>query len=48
MAQPSHIYTSTLDRRGRRRRRRRTVWPAALWIAALGALLVLGGAVLLG
>jgi hypothetical protein len=49
MPRPSHIYASTLDRRDRRWRRRRTVWPAALpWIAALGALLALCGALLLG
>jgi hypothetical protein len=49
MPQPSHIYASTLDRRHRRWRGRRTVWPAAItWIAALGALLALGGALLLG
>jgi hypothetical protein len=48
MPQPSHIYASTLHRRGRRWRRRRRqqarpVWPAA----ALSALLVLGAAVVL-
>jgi hypothetical protein len=48
MPQPSHIYASTLDRRDRRWRRRRAAWAAALWIAALGALLALGGALLLG
>jgi hypothetical protein len=49
MPQPSHIYASTMDRRDRRRRRRRTGWAAALpWIAALGALLALAGALLLG
>jgi hypothetical protein len=48
MPQPSHIYASTLSRRGWRRRRRRSVWPAALtWLAALGALIALG-ALLLG
>jgi hypothetical protein len=49
MPQPSHIYASTLDRRHRRWRRRRAALPAALpWIAALGAVLALGGALLLG
>jgi hypothetical protein len=46
MPQPSHIYASTLHRRGRRwsrRRQVRPVWPAA----ALSALLVLGAAVVL-
>jgi hypothetical protein len=48
MPQPSHIYASTLDRRDRRWRRRRSTWPAALlWIAALGAILALGGGALL-
>jgi hypothetical protein len=43
MPQPSHIYASTLTRRGRRRRRRRSLWPAMLaWLAAAGALLTLG------
>jgi hypothetical protein len=48
MPQPSHIYASTLGRRDRRWRRRRTAWPPALWIAALGALLALAAALLLG
>jgi hypothetical protein len=48
MPQPSHIYASTLDRRGRRRRRRRSAWPAALaWIAVTAALLAAGGTILL-
>ena len=44
MPQPSHIYASTLHRRGRRWRRRRPIWPAA----ALSTLLVLAAAVLIG
>jgi hypothetical protein len=40
MPQPSHIYASTLHRRGRRWRRRRPVWPAAV----LSTLLVLAAA----
>jgi len=30
MPQPSHIYASTLHRRGRRWNRRRPVWPAVI------------------
>jgi hypothetical protein len=45
MPQPSHIYASTLSRRRRRWGRRRGAWLP--WIAALGALLVLAGALLL-
>jgi hypothetical protein len=38
MSQPSHIYASTLDRRSRRWRRRRAIWPFALVaLAAIGA-----------
>ena len=44
MPQPSHIYASTLHRRGRRWSRRRPIWPAA----ALSTLLVLAAAVLIG
>jgi hypothetical protein len=44
MPQPSHIYASTLHRRGRRWGRRRPIWPAA----ALSTLLVLAAAVLIG
>jgi hypothetical protein len=44
MPQPSHIYASTLHRRGRRWSRRRPIWPAA----ALSALLVLAAAILIG
>ena len=48
MSQPSHIYSSTVRRRGRRWSRRRAIWPFAL--AALVALagLALLAAVLLG
>jgi hypothetical protein len=42
MPQPSHIYASTLHRRGRRWSRRRPVWPAAV----CGLLAVCGVAVL--
>jgi len=42
MPQPSHIYASTLHRRGRRWSRRRPVWPAAV----CGLLAVSGVAVL--
>jgi hypothetical protein len=48
MPQPSHIYASMLARRDRRWRRRRAAWTALPWIAALAALLALGGALLLG
>jgi hypothetical protein len=44
MPQPSHIYTSTLDRRRRRWRRRRGGAPVVF--AVLGAL-VIGGAIVL-
>ena len=48
MPQPSHIYASTLHRRGRRWSRRRTAWPAALrGLAALGVVVVIVGALLL-
>ena len=49
MPQPSHIYASTLHRRGRRWSRRRTGWPGALrGLAALSAVLVVVAALLLG
>jgi hypothetical protein len=48
MPRPPHIYASSLGRRDRRWRRRRSAWHAALWIAALGAVLAVGGALLLG
>jgi len=44
MPQPSHIYASTLHRRGRRWSRRRPIWPAA----ALSALLVLAAFLVIG
>jgi hypothetical protein len=48
MPQPSHIYASTLHRRGRRWSRRRTVWTGAVrGLAALSAVLVIVGALLL-
>ena len=49
MPQPSHIYASTLHRRGRRWSRRRTAWPGALrGLAALSAVVVIAAALLLG
>jgi hypothetical protein len=49
MPQPSHIYASTLHRRGRRWSRRRTVWPRALQgLVALTAVAAVVGALLLG
>jgi hypothetical protein len=42
MSQPSHIYSSSVRRRGRRWRRRRAVWPFLL-----AALLALAGLALL-
>ena len=48
MPQPSHIYASTLHRRGRRWSRRRTAWTGAVrGLAALSAVLVIAGALLL-
>ena len=44
MPPPSHIYTSTLDRRRRRWRRRRSGMPLAF--AVLGALVIAGAIVL--
>ena len=44
MPPPSHIYTSTLDRRRRRWRRRRSGMPVAF--AVLGALVIAGAIVL--
>jgi hypothetical protein len=42
VSQPSHIYSSTLRRRGRRWSRRRAIWPFALAaLAGLAALAVL-------
>jgi hypothetical protein len=45
---PPHIYASSLGRRDRRWRRRRSTRHAALWIAALAAVLAVGAALLLG
>ena len=48
MSRPSHIYSSTLRRRGRRWKRRRAIWPFALAVlVALVGLALLAG-VLLG
>ena len=47
MSRPSHIYSSTLRRRGRRWRRRRSVWPVALGLLAVLAGVALVAAVLL-
>jgi hypothetical protein len=46
MPQPSHIYSSTLHRRRRRWRRRRSVWRFAVAAAALGAIAVLAAVLL--
>jgi hypothetical protein len=49
MPQPSHIYASTLHRRGRRWSRRRSVWPRAVQgLAALSAVAAIVGALLVG
>jgi type VI protein secretion system component VasF len=48
MSQPSHIYASTLSRRGWRRRRRRPIWPLALAALVALAVLALLAAALLG
>jgi hypothetical protein len=48
MSQPSHIYASTLSRRGWRRRRRRAIWPLALAALVALAVLALLAAALLG
>ena len=48
MPRPSHIYASTLHRRGRRWSRRRTAWRVALaGLAALGAVVLIVAALLL-
>jgi hypothetical protein len=49
MRQPSHIYASTLHRRGRRWSRRRPVWPAAVCaLAALSGMALLANELLRG
>jgi hypothetical protein len=49
MSQPSHIYTSTLRRGGRRWSRRRAIWPLALAaLAALGGMALVAGLLLGG
>jgi hypothetical protein len=48
MSRPSHIYTSTVRRRGRRWSRRRTLWPLAFGLLAVLAGVALAAAVLLG
>jgi hypothetical protein len=48
MSQPSHIYSSTLRRRGRRWNRRRAIWPYALAVLVVIGGLALLAAVLLG
>jgi anti-sigma-K factor RskA len=47
MAQPPHIYASTVSRRGRRWNRRRALWPFALACVAAVAVAALVAAVLL-
>ena len=48
VSQPSHIYSSTLRRRGRRWSRRRAIWPFALGVLATLAGVALLAGVLLG
>jgi hypothetical protein len=49
MPQPSHIYASTLHRRGRRWSRRRPVWrAAACGLVAISGVAVLAGELLRG
>jgi len=48
MSRPSHIYSSTLRRRGRRWSRRRAIWPFALGVLATLAGVALLAGVLLG
>jgi hypothetical protein len=48
MSRPSHIYSSTLRRRGRRWSRRRAIWPLALGALAATGAVVLAVALLVG